>query len=169
MQARRLILANGYSSQFTEEFFVKHQLHTTADCALISQREPLTYLVEVHWTLLQDSAKDLGGRGRIMGQARPADFFGVRAWHLTPEWQFLYLSFHAAYHKWNTLKWLADIHELCISTPMDWQTGEGKRRDVTNWKPSPNPRWQRARCSSARRFRRNLVHRSFPADVRLFP
>ncbi len=49
------------------------------------------------------------------------DFFGVQALQLTPEWQFLYLSFHAAYHKWNTLKWLADVHELCVSIPVDWK------------------------------------------------
>jgi Uncharacterised nucleotidyltransferase len=121
LRARRVILANGYASQFAEEFFAKHQLHTTAECSLISQTEPLTYLVELHWTLLQDSAKDEQAMTELWSQARPADFFGARAWQFTPEWQFLYLSFHAAYHKWNTLKWLADIHELCSSTPPDWK------------------------------------------------
>ena len=46
--------------------------------------------------------------------------FWSRARDLTPEWQFLYLSFHAAYHRWNSLKWLADIHDLCLSTNIDW-------------------------------------------------
>lgn len=125
VRARRLILASGYSSQFTEEFFVNHQLRTNADCSLISEsapnEKPLTYLVEVHWTLLQDSAKDEAALADLWADARSAEFFGVSAWDLTPEWQFLYLSFHAACHKWNTLKWLADIHELCISVPLDWE------------------------------------------------
>lgn len=168
VQARRLILANGYSSQFTEEFFVKHQLHTTADCSLISQREPLTYLVEVHWTLLQDSFKDMEATAELWAQARPADFFAVRAWDLTPEWQFLYLSFHAAYHKWNTLKWLADIHELCISTPVNWrQVEENTARYDLEAVAKP------ALAACALLFGTPVPEEfgspSFPADVRLFP
>lgn len=52
VRARRVILRNGYSSQCTEEFFVNHQLGTPPDCPLVSQTKVLTYLVEVHWTLL---------------------------------------------------------------------------------------------------------------------
>jgi len=52
VRARGVILRNGYSSQFTEEFFVNHQLRTSPDCPLVSETKVLTYLVELHWTLL---------------------------------------------------------------------------------------------------------------------
>ena len=113
VRARRIFLMNGYSSQFTEEFFVKHQLQSSAECPVVRETEVLTCLVEIHWTLLHSSAKDQEAMENLWSDARPQEFFGVRACNLTPEWQFLYLSFHAAYHKWSSLKWLADIHELC--------------------------------------------------------
>jgi hypothetical protein len=168
VQARRVILANGYSSQFTEEFFAKHQLHTTAECSLISRREPLTYLVELHWTLLQDSGKDAQAMTELWSEARPADFLGARAWEFTPEWQFLYLSCHAAYHKWNTLKWLADIHELCVSTPIDWKQ---VKQYVVEYELEPVVEPTLAACW--RLFDTPVPEEfrsaSFPADVRLFP
>jgi hypothetical protein len=168
VRARRVILANGYSSQFTEEFFAKHQLHTTAECSLVAQREPLTYLVELHWTLLQDSGKDAAAMAELWSRAQPGDFFGVRALQLTPEWQFLYLSFHAAYHKWNTLKWLADVHELCASIPVDWKQ---VKKYAADYELEAVAEPTLAACS--RLFGTPIPEEfrwsSFPADVRLYP
>jgi hypothetical protein len=121
LRARRLILAHGYTSPFTEEFFAHDQFRTGAECPLFPEKQALRYLLEVHWTLLQHSRKDEQAMQDLWSQARPKDFFGVRAYGLTLEWEFLYLAWHAAYHKWHTLKWLADIHELCVSAPIDWQ------------------------------------------------
>jgi hypothetical protein len=58
VRARGFILRNGYSSQFTKEFFVNHQLRTSPDCPLVSAAKVLTYLVELHWTLLYSSSKN---------------------------------------------------------------------------------------------------------------
>jgi len=122
LRTRRLILAHGYTSPFPEEFFVRHQFHTSADCPLLPQieRAVLPYLLELHWTLLQHSSQDEEAMQDLWSLARPKEFFGVQAYSLTPEWEFLYLAVHAAYHKWQTLKWLADIHELCVTTSIDW-------------------------------------------------
>jgi hypothetical protein len=168
VQARRVILANGYSSQFTEEFFAKHQLHTTAECALVAQREPLTYLVEIHWTLLQDSSKNSEAMDELWNQAQPADFFGVAALQLTPEWQFLYLSVHAAYHKWNTLKWLADVNELCVSVPMGWKQ---VKKYAVEYELETVAEPTLAACSRlfGTPIQVEFSSSSFPADVRLFP
>ncbi len=168
VRARRVILTNGYSSQFTEEFFARHQLRTTAECSLIAEREPLTYLVELHWTLLQGSKKDAEAMAELWSQARPADFFAVRALQLTPEWQFLYLSFHAAYHQWNTLKWLADVHELCASNPLDWRQ---VRKYATNYELESVAEPTLAACSRlfGTPVPEEFSSSSFPADVRLFP
>lgn len=120
LRARQLLLAQGYTSPFTEDFFVSHQFHTSADCPLLAQRGELSYFLELHWTLLQHSSKDAEAMQELWSQARPRDFFGVGAYSLTPEWEFLYLAGHAAYHKWQTLKWVADIHDLCGSASIDW-------------------------------------------------
>ncbi len=120
VRARRIILMNGYSSQFTEQFFARHQLHTTSEALLVSETDVLTCLVELHWTLLHSSSKDQEATTNLWSESQPREFFGAKLRDLTPEWQFLYLSFHAAYHRWNSLKWLADIHDLCLSTNIDW-------------------------------------------------
>jgi len=119
VQARRIIIANGYSSRFTEKFFARHQLRA-AECTLLRETEVLSYFVELHWTLLHGSSKNSQAMENLWAEARPLDFFGSKACSLTPEWQFLYLSFHAAYHMWSSLKWLADIDQLCRSATVDW-------------------------------------------------
>ncbi len=168
VRARRIILMNGYSSQFTEKFFLKHQLHTTAECPLIRETEVLTCLVELHWTLLHSSSKDQETMEDLWSQARPQEFFGVRAWNLSPEWQFLYLSFHAAYHKWSSLKWLADIHELCSVAAINWNQVKEKagRFDLDTF-AGPTL----AACSAlfGTPIPANLRSRPLPADIRLFP
>jgi hypothetical protein len=126
IRARRIILAAGYCSPFTEDFFVRHQFHTTADCALSRKGEVLSYLVEIHWTLFQHSSRDKEALQDLWAQTRLGSFFGAPAFSLSPEWQFLYLGTHAAYHRWHTLKWLADIHELCVSHSMAWRGIEEK-------------------------------------------
>jgi hypothetical protein len=80
----------------------------------------LTYLVELHWTLLYSSSKNQEITENLWSQARPHEFYGVRTWNLTPEWEFVFLALHAARHKWSSLKWLTDIHELCESRTVEW-------------------------------------------------
>jgi len=126
LRARRLLLAQGYTSPFTEDFFVNHQFHTSADCPLQARRGDLSYFLELHWTLLQHSSKDAEAMHDLWSQARPRDFFGIQAYSPSSEWEFLYLAGHAAYHKWQTLKWVADIHDLCVSASIDWPTVQEK-------------------------------------------
>ena len=71
VRARAVILRNGYSSQFTEEFFVNHQLRTSPDCPLVSETKVLTYLVELHWTLLYSSSKNQEITENLWSQAGP--------------------------------------------------------------------------------------------------
>ena len=168
LRARRLLLAQGYTSPFTEEFFVNHQFRTSADCPLLPQRPPLAYLLEVHWTLLQHSGKDEEAMQDLWSQARPKDFFGVPAFGLTPEWEFLYLAGHAAYHKWHTLKWLADIHALCVSAAINWQqVGEKAERFELDAAVGPTL----TVCASlfGTPTPPNLSSRALPPGVHLFP
>jgi hypothetical protein len=185
LRARRLILANGYSSPFSEKFFVRHQFHTSADCTLFRERDrasdkdsnrkngdALYYLVEVHWTLSQHSSRDIEAMEKLWAQARPQEFFGIRAFNLTPEWQFLYLSAHAAHHKWSKLKWLADIHQLCAvgsdGEMLDWTPVKelGRRFDLGLVAETTL-----TACASlfGTPLPAQLCPPPLPADVRLFP
>jgi hypothetical protein len=47
---------------------------------------------------------------------------------LSPEWELLYLAFHAARHRWSALKWLVDIHEICVRGGIDWAGVEARAR-----------------------------------------
>ena len=126
LRARHLILANGYTSPFSEDFFAKHQFHTSADCPLLAERGGLSYFLELHWTLLQHSSKDTEAMEDLWSAARLRDVFGALAFSLTPEWEFIYLATHAAYHKWQTLKWIADINDLCASASINWKLVQAK-------------------------------------------
>ena len=64
----------------------------------------------------------------LWSEARSKDCFGIQAYGLTSEWEFLYLAVHAAYHKWQTLKWLADIHDLSETAAIDWGLVNAKAR-----------------------------------------
>ncbi len=133
LRARRLLLAHGYTSPFGEDFFLKHQFRSSADCPLQMEKGGLSYFLELHWTLRQHSSRDEGAVQDLWGQARSQDYFGAPGYGLSPEWEFLYLAGHAAYHKWQTLKWLADINDLCNTVSIDWNAVQdiAERFDLT--------------------------------------
>jgi hypothetical protein len=168
LRARRLILAHGYTSPFTEEFFANHQFRTIAECPLHPVKQALSYLLEVQWTLLRHSRKDEEAMQDLWSEARPKDFFGVRAYGLTPEWEFLYLAWHAAYHKWTALKWLVDIHQLCVSAPVDWQQVQEK---AERFELDLAVGHTLTACSSlfGTPAPANFPPRALPAGVHLFP
>ena len=168
LRARRLILAQGYTSPFTEEFFVNHQFRTSADCSLLPQKQALPYLLEVQWTFLRHSSKDAEAMQDLWSQARPQDFFGVPAFGLTPEWEFLYLAGHAAYHKWHTLKWLADIHKLCVSASINWQQ-VGEKAERFELDSVVGPTLTACAVLFGTPTPPNLSCRALPPGVHLFP
>jgi hypothetical protein len=121
LSARRVLQASGYASPFTDEFFISHQFHTTADCPLFPQKPIVPYLLELHWTLVPHAHKDAEAVQDLWLQARPRDYFGVQAASMSPEWEFLFLAIHVATHEWQTLRWIADINDLCASASIDWE------------------------------------------------
>jgi len=125
VRARGVILRNGYSSQFTEEFFVNHQLRTSPDCPLVSETKVLTHLVELHWTLLYSSSKNQEITENLWSQARPYEFYGVRTWNLTPEWEFVFLALHAASQEARGARYMFTIN--------------------SRWTIDGSPRWNLAR------------------------
>jgi len=88
----------------------------------------LEYLLELHWDVAWRWRGDRRAMDDLWAEARPLVFHGAPAYALSPEWQLLYLAVHAARHRWQALKWLVDIHELCATSPIGWEVVEDKSR-----------------------------------------
>jgi hypothetical protein len=80
------------------------------------------YLLELHWDIAWRWRGDTAMLDDLWAEARRQVFWGVEAWALSPEWELLYLAVHAARHRWQGLKWLVDIHEVCTRAKFDWDT-----------------------------------------------
>jgi len=166
--AHRVLVAHGYTSPFTEDFFAHHQFRAGAECPLNPGKPLFSYQLELHWTLLRHSRKDEQAVQDLWLQARPKNFFGAQADGLTPEWEFLYLACHAAHHKWHSLQWLADIHELCTSGQIDWQQ---VREKSDRFELESIVGCTLAACSSlfGTPAPANIPAQALPAGVHLFP
>lgn len=95
-------------------------LETNMEHVFVGRTGGLTYPLELHWDIAWRWRGDRRAVDDLWADARPATFHGARAYALSPEWQLIYLAVHAARHRWQALKWLVDIHELCATTAMDW-------------------------------------------------
>jgi Uncharacterised nucleotidyltransferase len=120
-QAFHLLLASGYRAEFAERFFVDFLLHCNTECSLEREERGFRYVLEPHWGVLWGMPSDGGATEDLWGEASPQVFLGVPAYALSPEWNLLFLAAHAAHHQWQWLKWLVDIHEVCIQRSIDWE------------------------------------------------
>ena len=82
--------------------------------------EPPGCLVELHWDIAWRWPRDALALADLWADARPRPFRGAPAQALGPEWELLYLAVHAARHRWGSLKWLVDVHEVCRRGELDW-------------------------------------------------
>jgi hypothetical protein len=80
------------------------------------------FLLELHWDIAWRWRGDTALLDDLWIEARRQVLWGVEAWALSPEWELLYLAVHAARHRWQGLKWLVDIHEVCTRAKFDWDT-----------------------------------------------
>jgi hypothetical protein len=79
-------------------------------------------LLELHWDIAWRWRGDAAMVDDLWAEVRPQVFWDVEACALSPEWELLYLAVHAARHRWQGLKWLVDIHEVCTRAKFDWDT-----------------------------------------------
>jgi len=121
-QTLGIVLASGYRDDFRDSFFSKLALRHGRHYDLVRGDRGFSFLLELHWKLVQHSSRNDEAVKDLWAEARPKTFFRAPAFSLSPEWEFLYLSIHAADHAWQSLKWLADIHQLTSSGRPDWQT-----------------------------------------------
>ena len=124
-EAFRCLLANGYEradrypvSSADVDFLVRSAM----EYSFRPRSTVFSYLLELHWDLAWRWRGDAAMVDDVWAEARPRGFWGVEAWALSPEWELLYLTVHAARHRWQGLKWLVDIHEVCSRAKFDWDT-----------------------------------------------
>jgi hypothetical protein len=119
--AIEVIRAAGYADKFDDSFFRRLDLRHGRHYSFEGSTAGYSTLVELHWRLVQHSSRDADAVKDLWTEAQPTRCFGVPACRLSPEWEFLYLSIHAADHGWQGLKWLVDVHHLSTSRPPDWR------------------------------------------------
>jgi hypothetical protein len=130
-EAFRCLLANGYEradrypvSSADVDFLVRSAM----EYSFRPRSTVFSYLLELHWDLAWRWRGDAAMVDDVWAEARPRGVWGVEAWALSPEWELLYLAVHAARHRWQGLKWLVDIHEVCSRAKFDWTTVVAKAR-----------------------------------------
>jgi Uncharacterised nucleotidyltransferase len=127
-QAVGLLLKEGYESEFGDRFFTDLYLHGGIEYPLVRWERGFLYLLEPHWGLLVGPWVDKAALEDLWAEARPQAFLGIAAYALSPEWEVLFLVAHAARHRWQGLKWLVDIHELCSRGGINWEKLSAKAK-----------------------------------------
>jgi hypothetical protein len=130
-KAVRLLRGHQYTSEFPEDDFFEGLLLSQDIEHHLRKPGPISdQWLELHWALLWGPRWDEAALEDLWLSVKPRSDLGVAAYGLSREWEFLYLSAHAARHRWRGLKWLADIHELSSSTDIDWAQVKSKAEAV---------------------------------------
>jgi len=123
--AARVLTADGYEGFPPLDFFARHLVPASIEYCLSKRGSPRC-AVELHWRLLRGGASDRSATDDLWNEARPCTTLGAPAYSLTPEWELLFLSLHAATHGWVGLKWLVDIDQICSAQRIDWDRAKAK-------------------------------------------
>jgi hypothetical protein len=127
----RLLLGHGYEHadrHRVEAAEVDRLLDSNMEYGFRGRTAGFEYLLELHWDIAWRWRADSRMVDDLWADARPGTVLGVDAWVLSPEWELLYLAVHAARHRWSALKWLVDIHEVCMRGGFDWAGVEDRAR-----------------------------------------
>lgn len=119
--AYHLIAAAGYESEFTQPPLLDLFVRYGKDCLLMRRDHLCAYPLELHCALLWGGELEEALLSEIWASAERKTFYGVEAFALSEEWEFLYLTLHAARHGRSSLKWLADLDRLCSRGSVDWE------------------------------------------------
>jgi hypothetical protein len=135
VRAIDLILASGYRDEISHPYFSKLALRHGRHFSVVRESRGISFVLEVHWILVQHSSKNAEAVRHLWAETRPQTFFEVPARSLSPEWEFLYLCMHAADHDWQVLKWLVDIHQIVLSGTVNWRRRWRRRKGWSSARP----------------------------------
>ena len=167
-RAIEVILSAGYTDVYQDAFFRKLALRYGRHYAFQRVHAGHPIVIELHWQLMQHSSRSSDAVTDLWAEARPTYSSGAPGYAFSPEWEFLYLAVHAADHGWQGLKWLVDLHQLCLSRPPDWRRLAEKAKQ---FELELIVRQTLAACSRllGMPLSANYVSISLPAKARLFP
>jgi len=120
IDAHELILSLGYHSQITQPFFLKLLERYGKDCEMMREDSLCTYPLELHCGLVWGGRLERDLLRNIWADAVTTSFYGVSAFALSSDWEFLYLAVHAARHGRHSLKWFIDLDRFCSRVQLDW-------------------------------------------------
>jgi hypothetical protein len=129
-EAVQLLREQGYKTEFKSRFFARVLLRHDIEYALRREEREFRYLLELHWGVSWGASSERGAMEDLWAEACPSVAFGAPAYALSPEWQILFLSAHAARHRWQGLKWLIDLQELISSTEINWGRLDNKSKQL---------------------------------------
>jgi len=128
IEAFRLMVSAGYQSRFTPPPVLELTARYGKDCALVREDGACVYPLQLHCGLVWGGPVERDLLEQIWSEAVPKTFYGVPAFALSADWEFLYLAVHAARHGLTPLKWLADLDGLCARGAVDWEKVKEKAR-----------------------------------------
>jgi putative nucleotidyltransferase-like protein len=124
-QVFEVLRAEGYDQADrcrVEQSDVEFLVRSSMEYGFVPRPPAFQSLLEIHWDIAWRWRNDTAMLDNLWAEARRQVFWGVEAWALSSEWELLYLAVHAARHRWQGLKWLVDIHEVCVRAKFDWDT-----------------------------------------------
>lgn len=127
-KATRILLARGYRGHNMDRLLEGRSLGYHNEWSFGREEDSIRYSIDLHWAILWTHDVDRPALKDLWAEARPTTFFDGPCLALSPSWELLYLASHASHHGWEGLKWLADIHELCVRREVDWAEVEEKAR-----------------------------------------
>ena len=128
IEAFRLIVSSGYQSRFTPPPLLELLARYGKDCALVREDRACVYPLQLHCGLVWGGPVERDLLEQIWSEAVRKTFYGVPAFALSADWEFLYLAVHAARHGLTPLKWLVDLDRLCARGAVDWEKVKEKAR-----------------------------------------
>ena len=119
--AFHILLSSGYEGEFTQPRLLDLVVRYGKHCILTRQDSMRAYALELHSGLLWGGQLERELLEEVWSDAGRRNFYGVPAFTLSAEWEFLYLAVHAAQHGWLSLRWYADLDRICCRGAIDWK------------------------------------------------
>lgn len=167
-RAFNLLRAQGYASEFAPGFFADLLLRHDIEYALRRGERGFDYTVELHWGVLWGGKLEEGIADQLWADAYSTTVFGAPAYAFSAEWQFLFLAAHAARHKWQGLKWLVDLHELCCNGDIEWDKVSSKAKQL-GWEELLRVSLHACHTLFDTPVPKNFSDGSLPSWLKLFP
>jgi hypothetical protein len=130
IKAFHLLVSSGYKPAFTEPLLLDLMVRYGKDCLLMREDRMCLYPIELHCGLLWGGPLERELLEQVWAEADRKTLFGVPAFTLSADWEFLYLAVHAARRGWLSLKWYADLDRLCSRRMIDWEKVKQKAKSL---------------------------------------